>query len=287
MLWEPTSGLRRRFRVPEHDGRSGEGVGHCAVRRACWRQDLVDQRSPSDILPVQPRRFRPSGFFYPAAEGLASEGPGLCGWIQLVLRGPQGPAGVKVAGPRCGLTPSSSKRCHRCHQVFHRAREGQSGCHGPRQAEALPRRPRHSAIGNGPLRSIPDPPCRDAARRAGVWAETHRTSPQDGREGFRCEPRHPLLLDGFDGLYEAAVVISDDSDLEAPIREANRRFGSVHVVSPRGPTSTPAGPKAPYEMSHAGSSWTPLDPALLSAAQLPSPLRLRSGRSIHRPPTWT
>jgi len=96
-----------------------------------------------------------------------------------------------------------------------------------------------------------------------------------------------LLLDGFDGLYEAAVVISDDSDLEAPIREANRRFGSVHVVSPRGPTSTPAGPKAPYQMSHAGSSWTPLDPALLSAAQLPSPLRLRSGRSIHRPPTWT
>ena len=34
-----------------------------------------------------------------------------------------------------------------------------------------------------------------------------------------------LLLDGFDGLYESAVVISDDSDLEAPIREANRRFG--------------------------------------------------------------
>ena len=96
-----------------------------------------------------------------------------------------------------------------------------------------------------------------------------------------------LLLDGFDGLYESAVVISDDSDLEAPVREANRRFGPVHVISPRGPTSTPAGPKAPYQMSHAGSSWTPLDPALLLAAQLPSPLRLRSGRSIHRPPTWT
>ena len=26
-----------------------------------------------------------------------------------------------------------------------------------------------------------------------------------------------LLLDGLDGLYESAVVISDDSDLEAPI----------------------------------------------------------------------
>jgi len=96
-----------------------------------------------------------------------------------------------------------------------------------------------------------------------------------------------LLLDGFDGLFESAVVISDDSDLEAPVKEANRRFGSVHVISPRGPTSTPAGPKAPYQMSHAGSSWTPLDPALLLAAQLPSPLRLPSGRSIHRPPAWT
>jgi hypothetical protein len=95
-----------------------------------------------------------------------------------------------------------------------------------------------------------------------------------------------LLLDGFDGLYESAVVIADDSDLEAPIREANRRFGSVHVVSPRGPTSTPAGPKAPYVMSHARSSWIRLDPALLLGSQLPSPLTVRSGRSIHRPPTW-
>ena len=33
-------------------------------------------------------------------------------------------------------------------------------------------------------------------------------------------------------------------------------------------------------------SWTPLDPALLLAAQLPSPLRLPSGRSIHKPPAW-
>ena len=95
-----------------------------------------------------------------------------------------------------------------------------------------------------------------------------------------------LLLDGLDDLYESAMVISDDSDLETPVREANRRFGPVHVISPRGPTSTPTGPKAPYQMSHAGSSWRPLDPALLLAAQLPSPLRLPSGRSIHKPPAW-
>ena len=85
-----------------------------------------------------------------------------------------------------------------------------------------------------------------------------------------------LLLDGLDGLYEAAVVISDDSDLEAPIREANQRFGPVHVVSPRGASSTPTGPKAPYVMSHTGFSWTPLKSRLLFAAQLPTPLTLPS-----------
>ena len=36
-----------------------------------------------------------------------------------------------------------------------------------------------------------------------------------------------------DGLYEEAVVISGDSDLVEPIREANRRYGPVHVKNPR------------------------------------------------------
>ena len=43
-----------------------------------------------------------------------------------------------------------------------------------------------------------------------------------------------LLLDGFDRLFEEAIVISDDSDLAEPIARANRRFGPVHLVSPRG-----------------------------------------------------
>jgi hypothetical protein len=64
-------------------------------------------------------------------------------------------------------------------------------------------------------------------------------------KGSDVNPATYLLPDGFDGLYESARVISDDSDLEAPISEANRRFGSVHVVSPRGPTSPPAGGKRP------------------------------------------
>jgi len=40
---------------------------------------------------VQPRRFRPSGFLHPAGRRDRSrEGPGLRGWVQPLLRGPQG-----------------------------------------------------------------------------------------------------------------------------------------------------------------------------------------------------
>ncbi len=96
-----------------------------------------------------------------------------------------------------------------------------------------------------------------------------------------------LLLDGFDRLYAEALVISDDSDLEGPIKAATVRFGPIHVISPRGPTPTPKGPRAPNVMSHAGATWTPLDVADLLASQLPSPLVLPSGRSVYRPPRWT
>ena len=95
-----------------------------------------------------------------------------------------------------------------------------------------------------------------------------------------------LLLDGVDGLYEEAVVISDDSDLAEPVAEACRRFGPVHVVSPRGPAKTPTGPRRPHVMSRAGASWTPVDPADLAAAQLPDEILLPTGRTITRPPRW-
>ncbi len=42
----------------------------------------------------------------------------------------------------------------------------------------------------------------------------------------------------MDGLYDEALVISNDSDLVEPIAVANRRFGPVHVVAH--PTPSPA-----------------------------------------------
>lgn len=38
-----------------------------------------------------------------------------------------------------------------------------------------------------------------------------------------------LILDGLDGLWEEAIVISNDSDLESPIRECNTQGWSART----------------------------------------------------------
>lgn len=87
-----------------------------------------------------------------------------------------------------------------------------------------------------------------------------------------------LLLDGVDQLYDEALVISDDSDLAEPINQAAKRFGPVHIVSPR----------AMRLAAFSGaSSCRALDPAIVAASQLPSPLTLASGNIIERPPDWS
>lgn len=86
-----------------------------------------------------------------------------------------------------------------------------------------------------------------------------------------------LLLDGIDGLYDEAVVISGDSDLVGPVREANRRFGPVHVLNPRNTHS---------DLARAATSYAPLDPRLVAASQLPDTVKLPTGRTVSRPPSY-
>jgi hypothetical protein len=85
------------------------------------------------------------------------------------------------------------------------------------------------------------------------------------------------LLDGQDGLYDEAIVISGDSDLVEPIREANRRYGPVLVRNPRDVHSN---------LARAGTSYGRLDPTLLPKCQLPETVHLPTGRSVTRPATW-
>jgi uncharacterized LabA/DUF88 family protein len=88
-----------------------------------------------------------------------------------------------------------------------------------------------------------------------------------------------LLLDGMDRLYDEAVVISGDSDLAAPVRAANKRFGSVHVLNPR--------PTGSRELETAAASYGQLALTLLEGCQFPNNVVVMSGRSVHRPPSWT
>jgi hypothetical protein len=86
-----------------------------------------------------------------------------------------------------------------------------------------------------------------------------------------------LLLDGHDGQYDEAVVISGDSDLIEPIKEASKRFGPVHVLNPRNVHS---------DLAQVGASYGPLDPALLPRCQLPDTVALPTGRSVTRPAAY-
>jgi hypothetical protein len=94
-----------------------------------------------------------------------------------------------------------------------------------------------------------------------------------------------LLLDGMDGVWEEAVVISNDSDLEEPIKQANTRFGPVHVASPHQLTK-----QAPYtyiySIAKVSTSYNSLDSNMVAACQLPDPVVLPSGKKVSRPAEW-
>ena len=81
-----------------------------------------------------------------------------------------------------------------------------------------------------------------------------------------------LLLDGFDDEYEMAVVVSNDSDLELPIRMARTRLGKqVGVFDPSRRRS--------FEL-HAAASWyRPLRQGPLSASLFPDTLPTRKAPS--------
>jgi hypothetical protein len=87
-----------------------------------------------------------------------------------------------------------------------------------------------------------------------------------------------LLIDGMDGLYDEALVISNDSDLVEPIAIANRRFGPVHVVRPNSQYNG--------QVAGASASYRPIPGGLLGACQLPRAVRLANGKVVTRPLEW-
>lgn len=86
-----------------------------------------------------------------------------------------------------------------------------------------------------------------------------------------------LLVDAFDNDFDAAVVISDDSDLAEPIRIVRHKFGRhVTVLSPRGQSR---------ELSNAATRFRRIREGALRASQFPSTLTDANG-IFTKPASW-
>ena len=87
-----------------------------------------------------------------------------------------------------------------------------------------------------------------------------------------------LLRDGFLGEYEAAVVISDDSDLVEPLRIVRRDIGKpVGIVQLRAKSAFAA--EGDFRIHP--RRWH------FEHSQLPLELPLPNGRIVRRPPEWS
>jgi len=90
-----------------------------------------------------------------------------------------------------------------------------------------------------------------------------------------------LLVDAFDDDYEAAVVVSNDSDLAEPIRLVRQKFRKkvlvLHPCSPGRPLSV--------ELRRVASKSLIVDTSLLPTSQFPATLTDAHG-TIHKPGRW-
>jgi hypothetical protein len=89
-----------------------------------------------------------------------------------------------------------------------------------------------------------------------------------------------LLADAFRGDCDAAVVVTNDSDLASPVRVVARELGiPVGLINPhRGRTSR--------TLLEQGVGFVkPIRPWALAASQLPDAVAVR-GRKVFKPPEW-
>jgi len=86
-----------------------------------------------------------------------------------------------------------------------------------------------------------------------------------------------LLLDGADGCFEEAVVISNDQDLTLPVQRTRERVGPVHVVAPNNQPGT--------DLEVAASTYSRLFPSYVRQCQFPDPMTDAAG-VFHKPADW-
>lgn len=88
-----------------------------------------------------------------------------------------------------------------------------------------------------------------------------------------------MINDGYKGLYQVAILVSNDSDLVEPVRIVRSELKlPVGILNPF-PRS------ASYDLRKTATFVKPIRKGVLSACQFPSTLTDASG-TFHKPPTW-
>ena len=88
-----------------------------------------------------------------------------------------------------------------------------------------------------------------------------------------------LVADGFRGRYEAAVIVSNDSDLVPPIEIVRRELGlPVGVFNPHPTTS--------HALARAASFYRPVRAGVVAASQFPDEVALPNSRTASKPLAW-
>lgn len=91
-----------------------------------------------------------------------------------------------------------------------------------------------------------------------------------------------LLVDAFLDDFEAAVIVTNDPDLQEPMRAVRKQCGKkVIVLFPIKPGRYPSNDLKKSTDAHAV-----VDPAILAACQLPPIVTTAKGRQIRKPTGW-
>lgn len=90
-----------------------------------------------------------------------------------------------------------------------------------------------------------------------------------------------MLVDAFDDAVDAAIVVTNDSDLVAPIRIVRKKFGKKVVAL----MPCCNGRAKSIELQKVVSKAVTVNAAHLAASQFPNQLRDANG-TIHKPASW-
>lgn len=111
----------------------------------------------------------------------------------------------------------------------------------------------------------------------GIWPEDLVTIRTFEEKGSDVNLATQLLDDSYTGDIERAIIVSNDTDLIAPIRSARRRI-RVSVVSPQ--------PTVAKHLKREAETATLLDVSVFSSCRLPIPVIDQDGRKIYPPLSW-